>query len=256
MAEYRRLEGALGRKLDVAHYYYNWGAYFPTWRERWHSRNGRIPMISWDAYSTAAIANGSQDRVIRARATGIRNFSKPVFIRWFWEPDASDESHLIASPASYIAAWRRIVHIFRSQGATNASFVWCPTAWGFASGEAQRFYPGDRYVDWVCSDPYNWAPGRSGAEWRSLASAIRPFYRWGERTHKPMMLGEWGSQERGAGEKAHWLRRAAFVLKHRFPKIRAVFYFDSHTKYNWKIDTSRSSFRAFKDISRRAFFNP
>ncbi len=47
MSEYTQLESGLGRTLDVAHYYYKWGASFPTWRETWHVANGRIPMMSW-----------------------------------------------------------------------------------------------------------------------------------------------------------------------------------------------------------------
>jgi len=254
--EYTQLEANLGRSLDVAHYYYDWGASFPTWRESWHVANGRIPMMSWGHYNTDVVRSGSQDAVIRARADAIKAFGYPVFLRPMWEMDGTWTRTWVKSPASFIDAWRRIHGIFKSRGATNATFVWCPTAWGFASGEAQKYYPGNAYVDWVCADPYNWAPGRPGADWRSLAEATQPFYSWGLTTGKPLMLGEYGCQERASGEKGAWFTQARNDLKVKFPAIRAVFYFDSYTKYDWRVDTSSSAFSAFKAMGADPYFNP
>src|SRR5438105_15657730 len=81
--------------------------------------------------------------------------AKPVFIEWF--PDM-DTSSLAVSPASFVSAWRHVHDIFAARGATNAVWVWCPSAPGFASSTAQAYYPGDTYVDWACADGYNWAP--------------------------------------------------------------------------------------------------
>jgi hypothetical protein len=36
----------------------------------------------------------------------------------------------------------------------NAAWVWCPTANGFADGQAAAFYPGNNEVDWICADAY------------------------------------------------------------------------------------------------------
>jgi beta-mannanase len=255
-AEYTTLETRLGRGLDIGHYYYQWGAAFPTWRETWHVQSGRIPLISWAHYDTDAIRSGSQDAVIRARADAVRDFGSPVFLRPLWEMDGDWTRSWIRSPQSFIDAWRHIVTIFRSRGATNATFVWCPTAWGFATGEAQQYYPGSAYVDWVCADAYNWAPGRPGAKWRSLSEAVQPFYTWALTMGKPMMLGEYGCQERGAGEKAAWFNQAQSDLKASFPAIRAVVYFDAATRYDWRVDTSSSSFAAFKAMGADPYFNP
>ncbi len=194
--------------------------------------------------------------MIRARADAVKSFGEPVFLRPMWEMDGDWTKTWVKSPASFIAAWRRIHGIFRSRGATNATFVWCPTAWGFATGKAQSYYPGNEYVDWVCSDPYNWAPGRPGAEWRSLAQAAQPFYDWGLATGKPLMLGEYGCQERTSGEKAAWFNQARADLKSRFPAIRALVYFDSFTAYDWRVDTSSSSLSAFRAMSADPYFNP
>ncbi len=248
--EYLELEEALGRTLAIGHYYYRWTDRFPTWRERWHLRKGRIPMISWAGYDTDAVARGAQDGLIRRRADAVKELGRPVFVRWLWEMDGDSRSSIVQSPSSFIAAWRRIHSIFRARGATNATFVWCPTAWGFETGEAQRYYPGDRYVDWICADGYNWAPGRPGARWRPLYRIFDAFYRWGVGRDKPMMIGEFGCQERERREKANWLSDTATTLAARFPEIDAVLYFDTVSKYDWRVDTSRSSMSAFRRLAQ------
>ncbi len=253
---YLSLEASLGRTLDITQYYYSWGDSFPTWRETWNLSSGRIPMISWGGYNTDAIANGSQDSVIRARADAVKALAQPVFVRWLWEMDGTWTAQWVKSPSSFIAAWRHIYTVFKNRGATNATFVWCPTAWGFQSGAAQKYYPGDAYVDWMCADGYNWAPGRPGAKWRTLSQIIQSFYTWALPHGKPLMLGEYGCQERSAGEKATWIDQARSALKTSFPGIRAVVYFDSATMYDWRVHTSTSAFAAFQSMARDPYFNP
>jgi beta-mannanase len=164
--------------------------------------------------------------------------------------DGARNRHYAGSPASFIAAWKRIHTIFDRAGVTNVSWVWCPNAWGFATGDAQKFYPGDAYVDWLCADGYNWAPGRGGDQWRSFEWAFQPFYDWASERAKPLMIGEFGVQERKPGEKAQWLRDAATTLQTKFTDIKAVVYFDVKKKYNWRLSTSASSQHAFKALAR------
>jgi beta-mannanase len=256
MARILNFESQLGRKLDIVHYFYRWGTIFPTWRERWDLAGGRIPLISWAGYDTDAIRWGRQDAVIRARADGVKGLGQPVFLRWLWEMDGRRARCYVTSPSSFIAAWRHIWTIFHDRGATNAAFVWCPTDWGWVTGNPARYYPGDGYVDWLCADGYNWAPGKPGAPWASFVSIVTPFYTWAKGKGKPIMIGEYGCQERRPGDKAHWVDSARNAMETRFPKIRAVVYFDQLKDYDWRIHTSGSSFFAFKRMGRDPYFNP
>jgi hypothetical protein len=250
------LEADLGRPLGIDHHYHPWSLPFPTWREPWDHAMGRIPMISWGDVSTKKVNSGSLDAVIRSRAEAVRDLGHPLFIRWFAEMDGDAMASRSRSPGSYIRAWRRIRWIFGTAGAWNAVWVWCPTAWGFVEGTAQRFYPGDEYVDWVCSDGYNWAPGRKGDEWRSFHEIYEAFYEFGLARDKPMMAGEYGCQERDPGEKAAWINQAREDIKARFPELDAVVYFDSNRDYDWRVDTSASSYQAFISMSQDSYFNP
>src|SRR5581483_11611117 len=137
------LEAELGRKLAIDHYYHPWTDPFPTTREQWDFDNARIPMISWP--KTYADQNHScpRDAFIRQRADAIAALAQPLFIRWFWEMDGNRNLQYSESPAVYIAAFQHIVTLFRQEGATNVSWVWCPNASGFSDGSAQQYYPGD-----------------------------------------------------------------------------------------------------------------
>lgn len=252
------LEGGLGRRFGIDHHYYPWRIPFPSWQEPWDFANGRIPMISTGIVSTKKVNSGSLDQAIASRADGVRDLGRPVFLRWFYEMDGDYLSHLSRSPSSFIRAWRRARWIFATRGAWNAVWVWCPTAYAFREGEAQQYYPGDQYVDWVCADGYNWAPTRPGDSWRGFQEIYQAFYDFGVARGKPMMVGEYGCLERNPGEKAAWIADAHSVLKEAFPRIGAVVYFNSKGDpgYDWRVETSESSFQAFRAMGADPYFNP
>ena len=137
-------------------------------------------MISWNGkgVTTRSIAAGHYDKLVRERARATRALGQPVLIRWFWEMDGKKKADFAGTPGQYVAAWRHVVRTFRSEGAENVSWVWCPNASAFNDGEAQKFYPGDDFVDWTCADGYNWAPGRPGDGYRPFPDIFAGFYAW------------------------------------------------------------------------------
>lgn len=250
-------EDRLGRSLGIDHHFYPRGSPYPTWQEAWDITNGRVPMITAGAVSTKKVNSGALDAALHARAAGVRDLGHPVFLRWFAEMDGDFQRRLTRSPSSYIRAWRRARWIFAREGAWNAVWVWCPTAYGFETGEAERYYPGDEYVDWICADGYNWAPARPGATWRGFREIYDAFYDFGMARGRPMMVGEYGCLERHPGEKAAWIADAQAVLKETFPNIGAVVYFNSKGgEYDWRVETSDSALQAFQAMGADLYFNP
>jgi hypothetical protein len=247
-------ETKLGRRLDLAHTFEPWASEFPDWRHTWDVASGRIPFISWAKTSTKAVAAGRWDDLIRHRARALKAFGHPVLLEWFWEMNGNKNRWAAHSPEAFIAAWRHLHDLFRQEGVTNVAWVWCPGAWDFANGEAPRWYPGDTYVDWICGNDYNWAPGRRGDHWQSFETVFRPFYDWASTRGKPLMIGEYGVQERRPGEKAEWIRQARRALKTEFPAIKAVVYFDVKKRYDWRVTSSRSAFRAYRAMARDPYF--
>jgi hypothetical protein len=251
------LEQRLGRTLDIDHNFYTWDEAFPTDTEQWDLQQGRIPMISWNGKNvqTEDIAAGRYDDLIKQRAKATKALGQPVLIRWFWEMDGNKKAAFAGTPEQYIAAWRHIVTTFRNQGADNVRWVWCPNASAFNDGEAQAFYPGDDFVDWTCADGYNWAPGRAGDDYRSFKDIFAGFYAWAALQKKPIMVGEFGVQERNPGDKAQWITDAREAIKSDFPRLKAVVYFNSNKDYDWSLTTSDSAMEAFKQMANDPWFN-
>jgi hypothetical protein len=249
------LEHRLGRSLAIDQLYVRWDAPMPLAVARWDLQHGTIPMISWAGAPTSLIASGRYDAQIRARALQLRALPGPVMLRWFAEMDGTANRADAGSPKTFVAAWRHIHSIFASVGASNVSWVWCPTAFNFSTGYAQQFYPGNDFVDWVGADGYNWAPRRPGSHWTSFGQIFSSFYQWGASTGKPLLVGEFGVLEAAPGQKAAWLRQAGQELRTQFPAIRAVVYFDSdHENFNWRVTTSSSAFAAFRAFATDTYF--
>jgi hypothetical protein len=245
-----QLERQIGRRLDINHHFYSWDKPFPTEEERWDLANGRIPMISWGDQDTRRVASGTDDDLIRQRADVVAALGHPVLLRWFWEMDGNRYRTVAHSPADYVAAWRHLHDLFAERAADNVRWVWCPNASAFSDGTAQRFYPGDAYVDWVCADGYAY-PWNTA----SFADIFKDFHRWGAGTGKPLMVGEWGVVERASGAKGRWLAEARTALKSRLPKIAAVVYFDAERQYDWRVGTSPDSLASFKAMATDPYFN-
>jgi hypothetical protein len=249
----------LGFKLTIVHHYRPWS--IGTLRfDKSVMAHRQIPMLSWSPGGTttaAAIRSGSQDRLIKRTAKAIKGLHKKLFLRLAYEMDQPrGHPRYIGKPGNFVHAWRRVVKIFRRVGATNARFVWCGIAANFKTGHAQAYYPGDRYVNWIAADGYNWYPAKR--KWAGYRSIFSSFYRWGRHHHKPLMIAETGSMEdpHQAGHKAKWMRRGRRWV-HAHHRVRAVVYFDSVSPkgYDFRVETSGSALRAFQRWGRGSYFN-
>ncbi len=83
---------ALSRRSDgsspIDHYYYQWDSSFPNSAQTWTVGQNRIPFINWKAGGAwSAIANGSQDATIIARAEAIKSFGYPIYLTFHHEPE-------------------------------------------------------------------------------------------------------------------------------------------------------------------------
>jgi hypothetical protein len=252
---FTNLEHYLGRRLAIDAHYYQWKSTFPRSVDRWDLQNGRTPYMNWAQVASGIINSGSQDSWIRQRAIAVKALGRPVFISFAPEMDRKSTS---GGPSAYKAAWYRIRRIFNSVGASNVRWVWCPTNSGFQTGRAQPYYPGSWSVDWVCANGFNWGGSRGGFEWRQFTDIFPAFYNWAVRTGKPIVISEWGSVEGGSGAKAQWFHNLQYQVKSRFPALDALIYFDtvSHTPsvINWRVDTSWSSYSAFKQLANDPYY--
>jgi hypothetical protein len=250
------LQQQLGRKLSIVHTYLKWQAPFPTLSDRTFLNQGSTLLISWAGTATQQINSGADDSWIRTRADQIKALGKPVFLEWRWEMDRPNLRSQEVSGADFVKAWDHIRAIFASAGVHNAAWVWCPTARGFADGQAPAFYPGDREVDWICADAY---PGFGG--YTSFASTATPFLSWASHHDKPVMIGEFGvPQSYSPQQRAQWLHAAGQVVLANH-QIKALLYFDSDPagqgpagRYSLSGDTA--ALATFRSLAKQPYFNP
>ena len=240
--------------------------------------HGSIPVFSWGSEATprtsaeqpdfqlADIIDGTYDGYIAQFASEAKSWGQPFFLRFDWEMNGNwfpwSERANGNAPGQYVAAWRHVHDIFTSVGAYNATWVWCPFAdANKRSGQPlKQVYPGSAYVDWTCMDGYNWGPNPVNPQrWRSFNELFEVTYKQLTKKvapKKPLMLGEFGTTPYG-GHKGLWIRKMFEVLPQKYPRIRALIYFDTVDRgVDWPIETSPAATSAFaKGISKGVYAN-
>lgn len=247
-------ERELGRPLDVVHVYRTWDDEWPTADDRKFAADGKVLLLSWAGTDTREIVAGRHDGLIRERARALASWGAPILLQWRWEMDRPNLQDEVHGPEEYIAAWRHIRAIFAAEGATSASWVWCPLAVGFAEGRAQPFYPGDADVDWICADVY---PGR---DLKTFATAAGPFLDWAAERPHPIIIGEFGMQiKRGEQLRQQWLADTHdFVKTH--PQIKGLVYFDADRtdatpSYDMSLRNAHGSMAIFAEMAHDPYFD-
>jgi membrane-bound metal-dependent hydrolase YbcI (DUF457 family) len=245
----------VGRPPAIVGAYKRWDVtpfYWPELHEI--ASRGAVPMVGWEpwnehdhGYRLSAIAKGHFDDYIWRSAREAREWGGPILVRFGQEMNGSwapwQRGVDGTTGPRFIAAWRHIVTIFRRAGATNVSWVWCPYV---NNGHLpfMDFYPGDKWVDWLALDGFNWG---AASAWQSFPKIFDASYRRLARIgSKPIMIAEIGSNEAG-GSKARWLRRTLHRQLPRLKRVRAVVWFDATDGSDFRIDSSPAALSAFRE---------
>jgi hypothetical protein len=232
--------------------------------------HGTIPFFSWSSSSDAdstthdplfklsKVAHGKYDHYIRGFARAAASWGHPFFLRFNWEMNGNwfpwSDGVNGNSAHDYVAAWRHVHDIFRQEGASNATWVWCPNV-GEEEG-LRKLYPGGKYVDWSCLDGYNWGTRFFWSRWLSFDKIFHASYKRVRRiAHgKPMILGEVASTTYG-GNKAAWIKNFLHVVPAKYPGIRGIVWFDVNDRgTKWPIESPPKVTKAFaQGISNPAY---
>jgi beta-mannanase len=240
------------------------------------AQHGAIPLLTWEPWDhtqgpvqpdfhLARVVAGEFDAYLQTSAQRLARYGAPVLLRWahemngHWYPWSTGsrirfggKTSAQATPAEYIAAWRRIWQVFHAEGASNIAWVWSPNVLDHCA-PFEPCYPGHEFVDWLALDGYNWG---GWGRWRSFARVFGPSYaRLVALGPQPVMIAETASAEAG-GNKARWITDAfTQTLRAELPRVRAVIWFNQDKERDWRIESSPQSRRAFADAVALAIYH-
>jgi mannan endo-1,4-beta-mannosidase len=178
-----------GRQPNLVGYYSGWGEPFKASFAETARRHGAATILQIDPTygSMWAIAAGDDDAYLRTFADSVRDFGQPVVIGFGHEMNANwypwGYGHV--PPRTFVAAWRHVVTLFRSQGADNVTWLWTIQADEGGTGPIHRWWPGAAYVTWVGIDGYYYHPANTFATvFGATIAQVRAL------TNKPVLLSE------------------------------------------------------------------
>jgi len=251
----RALQRLLRRNLDIVHWYQSWSP--PTSanlldcaRARQVTSSGGVPMITWEPWTAdlRSIAEGHLDGYLRQNARALRGVPGMVWLRFGHEMNLDGYPWSVGvTGTDYVAAWRRIVRIFRDQGALNVRYVWAPNVLTPDAAPLAQAWPGDQYVDYVGMDGYNWP-----RSWRPLAEIFGPLYdQLRTMTTLPVVITEVACAGAG-GDKAAWIEEAfGAELARSFPDVVGVSWFNERKEADWRLHGHPATLEAARHVFDR-----
>ena len=151
---------ATGVRPDVVSYYSGWFEPFQTKFAAHAAANGAAPLVQLDpaGISVEAIASGQYDAYLSTYAEAVRAYRGPVILSFGHEMIGYWYSwgYQNTPAATFVAAWRHIVTLFRSKRARNVTWLWTVNAIHKRARVPSPgpWWPGSSYVNWVGIDGY------------------------------------------------------------------------------------------------------
>jgi hypothetical protein len=264
IAAYKAL---VGRAPAIVMWYAGWGnPYSAEFDEAALNRVaavGATPMISWDpsapdgglvqpAYAPARIAAGDWDAYLHRYAKAAAVWGRPIYLNPMHEANGNWSPWSIGvggtTGADFIAAYRHIVSVFRSEHASNVRFVWAVNVAYPGSTPYAAFYPGDAWVDYLGLDGYNWGTTPDHT-WQTPAQVFSASYAvLTALSVRPVLITETSSAETG-GNKATWITQLGATVPTLFPRVRGLVWFDEDKETDWRLNSSPASLVAFRALA-------
>ena len=224
--------------------------YYSGWLEPFQSNfaekiatRGAIPLVQIDPQDVnlATIAHGKYDTYLTSYAKTVHAFSRPVIVSFGHEMNGNwfswGNGH--ETPANFVAAWRHIVTVFRSNGAVNITWLWTINTLAGEPGPAAEplpWWPGASYVTWVGMDGYFYYPNESFNNlFKKTLTVIHRF------TDDPVLITETGISP-AAGQTATISRLFAGV---RSAGVLGVVYFNANGNQDWRLDNNQTALATF-----------
>ncbi len=232
-------------------------------------RAGAVPCITWEPMyyvdgeeimvNLERILSGEYDEYIASFAAGVKQWKRPVMIRFAHEMNleryhwgGTIEDYGPESPERYIKMFRYVVNAFRDAGADNALWVFCPNAESVPDisfdpaaswNRIEAYFPGDAYVDILGVDGYNWGTTRTVSDhgWQSHWRSFRDIFEDALKRlkalspEKPILVFETACAGDG-GDKISWITEAVQTAVEW--GLMGLVWFQADKEADWRINST------------------
>jgi len=201
----------------------------------------------------ADVAAGMHDAEFEAAARAISEAQPQAIIRLGWEMNLGSMAWFAkGQEADYIAAFRRVVGIFRRYSG-DFKYDWCP-GWGPQDSAADLAYPGDDVVDYIGLDIYDFKQEGSVEDRWNTFYLKAPFgLEWHRdfavKHGKLMSYPEWGVGY--AGDNPFFIQQMRDWFVKNDGTIAYVAYFDVDGLWPTQIDNDQ--FPQSQQLFRKLF---
>jgi len=232
---------------------------------------GTVNKYGNEGITPRQIARGKGDRVLIDIAQALNRFGRFAYVRpyaemnGYWNPYCAYNSSggyrgSAHSTKNFSKAFRRTYLIMHGGAVADINaklvanglpkldrpndlpvndvkVVWNPQGFGspdLKSNSANAYYPGDKYVDVVANDLYDF--GR-GVEWKANLDLYRA------HPDKPYAIGEWGLGP-GVDSAAFVEKMGNFVKSH--PRVETIVYYRSQTGSTFDLSSKPRARAAYK----------
>ena len=180
---------ATGVKPAIVVYYSPWNEPFSTSfaQTAWDHDAYVLVQLEPKGVPLASIAAGGSDAYLRTYADAVVAFGHPVILSFGHEMNGSWYSwgYGHTAPATFVAAWRHVVRVFRAAGAANVTWLWTVNSIQGASGSLHQWWPGAAWVNWAGIAGYFYlATDSFGSVFRLTIADIRTF------SSAPLLIAE------------------------------------------------------------------
>ena len=166
--EARRFVSLTGSHPKLMTLYTQFGAPFAAGAALADWQAGAVPVfqIAPKDVSLAAVTGGRYDTYLDAYARAVRAFGHPLILSFGHEMNGNWYSwgYGHVPPRTFVAAWRHIVALFRTQDARNVTWLWTVNidqSGNRTVAPIAAWWPGASYVTWVGIDGYFRVPSDS-----------------------------------------------------------------------------------------------
>jgi mannan endo-1,4-beta-mannosidase len=250
-ADARAFSTATHVKPDVILYYSGWEEAFQTKFAATAADNGQVPLVQINptGINISAISDGQYDGYLKKYAMAVRAYHHPVILSFGHEMNGYWYSwgHTHTSPATFVAAWRHIVNLFRSLEVRNVTWLWTINTIHAETRvpSPNPWWPGSSYVTWVGIDGYYVSSADVfSSVFGPTIAAVRTL------TRKPILVAETASSP-AAGQPA---KIADLFAGLRLYGLLGFVWFNSSGVVDWRLNgpAALQAFRRGAEAYRKA----